>query len=114
MYIIMLNKVLNYLKGVCRPSQIFAIISIISVVSMMLQNMSGHHYDQLCVGTLKCQMTSLEKSVLFAGKIVYIAIWVIILDSLCKNKYGNLAWALVLLPFALAAIGLGHIMYNRM
>ena len=110
----MISNTIKYLKSVCRPSQIFALISIISLISMILQNMSGTHYNQLCVGTLKCEMSPLEKSVLFAGKIVYIAIWVIILDSLCKNKHGNLAWALVLLPFALAAIGLGHIMFRRM
>lgn len=110
----MIKDVINYLKGVCRPSQIFAIVSSVSLITMLLQNMSGENYNQLCVGTLKCHMSPLEKMVLFAGKIIYVSVWVIILDSLCKNKYGNLAWALVLLPFALAAIGMGHIMYRRM
>ena len=105
---------LQIFKQLCRPSQLFAVISSISLIMLILQNSSLHNNNELCVGMMKCQMSPIERTVLLGFHAVYIGVWVIILDSLCKNKYGNLAWALVLLPFALAAIGLGHIMYNRM
>lgn len=104
---------LNYLKSVCKPSQLFAIVSVFTLIMMMAQNM-GTNYNQLCVGLLKCRMSPMEKIIMFGVQIIYVSVWVIILDSLCKNKYGNLAWALVLFPFISAALGMGAVIMKRM
>jgi len=47
---------------------------------------------------------------MFLAKMVYVVVWAIILDSLCKNGYKDLAWTIVLLPFVLMFVLIGLMM----
>jgi hypothetical protein len=100
-------------RSLCTPSQVFTAISLASLGLLLAQNMSRENRNALCVGMYKCRMSPMERAVLFGGHLVYIAVWAIILDSLCRTRYGALAWALVLLPFAMSAIGLGAVILQR-
>ena len=82
----------------CRPAQIYVVISLVTVLAMLAQNiMEPHKY---CVGTLSCEL-SFSNLFLFAVKLGYIAVWTIILNSLCQSGYKNLSWLFVLLPLVL-------------
>ena len=100
-------------RSLCTPSQVFTVLSLVSLGMLMAQNMSREHRNELCVGMYVCRMSPMERAVLFGGHLAYIAVWAIILNSLCRTQYGALAWALVLLPFAVSAIGLGAIVLQR-
>jgi hypothetical protein len=109
----MFRDMQKYAKGSCKPTQLFLVVSAFALVSMMVQNMQGDRYNQLCVGNMSCRMSPVEKGILFGVQLVYIAVWAVILNSLCKNKYTNLAWAIVLLPFVLVALGLVQVLRVR-
>lgn len=94
-----MNIVNNLRKNynlLCSPSQLYVFISLISIVMIFFQNMRDSR--KYCVGMLSCDLTY-SNLILFAFKLGYMLIWAIIFDSLCKNGYTNLSWALVLMPF---------------
>ena len=60
--------------------------------------------------TLSCNV---ENNIyIFVMNAIYILIWTIILDSLCKNGYKELSWLLVLFPFILFFILLLMFLFN--
>lgn len=92
----MFDKLRKNYNLLCSPAQLYVLISLISIVMIFLQNMNESR--KYCVGLLSCDLTY-NNLILFAFKLVYMVVWAVIFDSLCKNGYTNLAWALVLLPF---------------
>ena len=94
----------------CSPAQLYVLISLISIIMIFFQNMRDSR--KYCVGLLSCDLTY-SNLVLFALKIGYMILWAIIFDSLCKNGYTNLAWAIVLLPFLAMFIMIGMFMLSQ-
>ena len=80
----------------CSPAQMYVFISVVALVAMLIQNISEP--NKYCVGMYSCKI-NFNNMILFAMKILYVVFWAIVLDSLCKNGYKDLAWAIVLLPF---------------
>lgn len=91
----------------CSPSKLYLVISLVSVLIILFQNL----YDstKYCIGNYSCSL-HFPNIFMFVFKLVYIVVFTIILDSLCKNNYTNLAWGLVLLPYLLMFVLLGIIM----
>ena len=94
----MLSLLRKRYNVLCSPAQIYVVISLVTVLAMLVQNMMEPH--KYCVGTLSCDL-NFSNLFLFAAKLVYIAVWTIILNSLCKTGYKNLSWLFVLLPLVL-------------
>ena len=107
-------KLVNNLRKnynlLCTPAQLYVFISLISIIMIFFQNM----YDsrKYCVGMLSCELTY-NNLILFAFKLAYMVVWAIIFDSLCKNGYTNLSWALVLLPFIAMFILIAIFMFAK-
>ena len=82
-------------NSLCPPAQLYLVISIISVFSMLYQNYSNP--QEYCVGLYKTKSIC-DNRVYFACKFVYIALWVFILQKLCSKGYKTISWIIVLLP----------------
>lgn len=80
----------------CSPSQFYVFLSVVAIIFMLIQNLSEP--KKYCVGMYSCNI-SFNNLFLFVAKILYVVFWAIVLDSLCKNGYTDLAWAIVLMPF---------------
>ena len=93
-------KLVDKIKQLCTPAYLYLAISTFALVLLMFQN--AGNTDKYCVGTYECVVSSTP--LLFLGKIVYVAVWTIILNSLCSNGYKNLSWFLLLLPFIIFLI----------
>lgn len=93
------------IKKLCSPAQVYLAISVISFLLMALQNIFAGKKGKYCVGIFSCKIPNLL--LVFAAKVLYIAFWTIVLNSLCVAGYTQLSWFLVLLPFILFFILIG-------
>ena len=91
----MLGSVVNSVRKMCSPAQFYVIVSAIAIIVSMIENMNNG--NKFCLAGLECDL-GINNVVVFIGQLIYTIVWAIILDSLCKNKYGKLAWTIVLLP----------------
>lgn len=96
-------------SNLCKPAQLYALISGVSIVLIFLQNLSYIGSNHYCVGTVECDL-QISNILMFAFKVGYTLLTVIILDSLCKNNYASISWAFVLAPYIMFFISIGLIM----
>lgn len=99
-----LKSVQKSFGGLCKPAQLYVAISVVSIVAMMLQNMTDAR--KYCVGMYECDL-EYNNIFVFIVQFLYVLFWTIVLDSLCKNGYTNLSWIIVLLPFVTFFILIG-------
>jgi len=85
------------LKELCNPAAFYFIMSIVSLLLVMFQNI-GNHSD-LIIGSTSLNITS--SPVLVIIKLMYILFWTWILNLICKDGHYEISWFLVLLPFFL-------------
>ena len=91
------------LKKLCTPSFIYFLISTLSFVLIMVQNLGNT--NTYCIGSYSCDVISTFFAlVIQAG---YILFWTWILDLICKAGYSEIAWFVVLLPIILFFIIFG-------
>jgi hypothetical protein len=91
------------LKKLCTPSFIYFLISTLSLVLIMIQNLGNT--DTFCIGSYSCDVISTFFAlVIQAG---YILFWTWILDLMCKAGYSEIAWFVILLPIILFFIIFG-------
>lgn len=104
-----MKSVKKTLEALCQPAYLYFVISVISMIIMMIQNLvEGQNI--LCLGEYKCETSSAP--LVFIGQSVYILIWTKVLDMLCKKGLGNVSWFIVLFPYILMFIILGLFMLN--
>ena len=101
-------KLLSTIKKLCTPAYVYLVLSVIAIILTMFQNLGNTH--TYCVGMYECPVPN--TSLVFIGKILYVAIWTFILNALCKAGYKQVSWFLVLLPFVLFFILLGVMLLN--
>jgi hypothetical protein len=94
------------LKELCTPALLYFIISIISLVVLLFQNLGDN--NSYNVGTYSCQVPN--TAVLFVFKLVYILFWTYVLNLICKDGHSTISWLLVLFPFILLFIIIGIFM----
>ena len=76
------------LKKLCTPSFIYFLVSVLSFVLIMLQNLGNT--NTYCIGSYSCDVVSTFFAlVIQAG---YILFWTWILDLMCKAGYSEIAW----------------------
>jgi len=97
----------NFFNKLCGPAQLYVLLSVISVLTIFLQNYKQPH--KYCVGIFKAE-TECNNLVYFFIKILYIVLWTLVLQLLCKNGYDTISWVLVLLPFIGMFILIGLLM----
>ena len=84
-------------KGLCKPSYIYFVISMIALVLMGIQNL-GNNHTYAC-GMYQCSVDNTLS--VFIGKLIYVLFWTWLLNVFCKAGYEKLSWFLVLLPIVL-------------
>lgn len=99
---------IDKIRKLCTPAYVYLVISVIAVVMMMFQNAGNQ--NKYCVGDYECQVYNTAS--IFIGHGIYIVIWTIILNALCKSGFKQLSWFLVLLPFILFFIFIGLFMIS--
>ena len=96
------------LKDLCTPAMIYFVISIISLVMILFQNLGNS--DSYCVGSFSCRVPN--TSLVFIVQLIYVLFWTYILNLICKDGHTTLSWLLVLLPWILLFVMIGILMLN--
>ena len=91
------------LKKLCTPSFIYFLVSVLSFVLIMLQNLGNT--NTYCIGSYSCDVVSTFFAL--AIQAGYILFWTWILDLMCKAGYSEIAWFVLLLPVILFFIIFG-------
>jgi len=104
MFINKMIKEFNFNK-LCKPSQLYFFMSMASIIFIVIQNLftSNHSF---CMGIHGCNL-GFSKWLIFIPQLIYIFVWTVILNSLCKTGYEDFSWFLVLFPFVLFFILMG-------
>lgn len=95
------------LRNLCTPSYVYLVISAISLVVMMYQNMGN--VDKYCLGSYSCNVSS--TALIFVIKAVYILFWTWVLNLICRSGNSGVAWFVLLLPVILLFVVLGSMMF---
>jgi len=96
------------LKELCTPASLYFIISMISLVIVLFQNLGNtNSYN---VGNFSCRVPN--TFVVFIVKFIYIIFWTYVLNLICKDGHVGISWLLVLLPFILLFVMMGLLMLN--
>jgi ABC-type uncharacterized transport system fused permease/ATPase subunit len=95
-------------KDLCTPSLVYFVISVISLVAVLLQNLGNT--NSYHVGSFSCRVPN--TSVIFIIKLIYILFWTWILNLICKDGHTEISWLLVLFPFILLFVIIGLLMLN--
>lgn len=96
------------LKKLCTPALVYFIISMVSIILILLQNMSGN--GRYSIGKLSCACGNV--GLLFLGKVLYVFFWTWVLNFICKKGYKSVSWFLVLFPFILSFILIAMFMFG--
>jgi hypothetical protein len=95
-------------KDLCTPSQVYFVLSIISLVVILLQNLGNTNSYHL--GSFSCRVPN--TALVFIIKLVYILFWTWILNLICKDGHTMISWLLVLFPLVLLFAMIGLLMIN--
>ena len=87
--------VANRIRALCTPALVFFVISVISLLLMIFDNIENTH--SYCFGNVSCNVAN--TSMVFIVKIVFIVVWTWFLDILCSRGYERVSWFIVLLPY---------------
>jgi hypothetical protein len=98
------------LRKLCTPAYVYLVISVITIVVMLFQNIGN--FDVYCLGAYNCSVYSTP--LIFLVKIIYVLFWTWILNLMCSAGASSLAWFFVLLPFILMFVLLGLIFTSNM
>ena len=99
------------MNQLCKPAQIYLVLSLISFLLMGIQNLFSGKKDKYCVGMFSCKVPNVI--LVFILKLLYIAFWTVVLNSLCIAGYKELSWFLVLMPFILFFILIGLLLLSQ-
>lgn len=97
------------LKELCSPALVYFVISIISLILVLLQNLGNR--NSYHIGSFSCRVP--DTLLVFIVKLIYILFWTWILNLICKDGHTGISWLLVLLPWILLFVIIGMIMINQ-
>ena len=96
-------------NNLCTPSQIYLIVSLVSVLIIMIQNINNT--ERYCIGLYECAVPNTLGVFIF--KLIYIAFWTFVLNSICKAGHTDVSWFLLFLPFILLFVVLGYLLITQ-
>ena len=93
------------LNNLCAPLQVYVVISIISVITYVINMISTVHVQSIYnPGDHFVKSESVKNGYLaLAIKILFLILYGYLLQVLCKNKLDTVAWIIMFLPFILIA-----------
>ena len=96
--------------GLCQPAQLYLALSMVAIIMILVQNLNATR--KYCFGMYSCHL-DYSNIFVFVVKILYVAIWTIIINSLCKTKWNKLAWAIVLAPIILMFLSISMFIFSK-
>jgi hypothetical protein len=96
------------LKELCSPAALYFMISIISLVMVLFQNLGNS--NSYTVGSFSCRVPN--TMLVFIIKLIYILFWTWVLNLICKDGHTGISWLLVLLPWIILFVLIGMLMIN--
>ena len=96
------------LKELCTPAMIYFVISVITLVMVLLQNLGNQ--NSYNVGSFSCRVPN--TALVFIIKLIYILFWTWVLNLICKDGHTTSSWLLVLLPWIMLFVMMGILMIN--
>jgi hypothetical protein len=81
-------------RKLCTPAYVYLVISMISIIVLMFQNMGSNH--MFCAGSYSCSVSN--TMLVFTIQLIYVFFWTWLLNKLCENGASVLSWILVILP----------------
>ena len=96
------------LKELCTPAMLYFVISMISLVIVLMQNLGNT--NSYHVGSFSCRVPN--TAIVFIVKLIYILFWTYILNLICRDGHIGISWLLVLLPWILLFVMMGILMLN--
>ena len=105
------EKTRQRVDKLCSPSKLYLGLSLISIVFILTQNL--YESTKYCIGMYSCSL-DYSNIFVFIAKLIYVGVWTIVLDSLCKNDYKDIAWGLVLFPYVLMFVMIGYFVFSNM
>jgi hypothetical protein len=96
------------LKELCTPAAIYFIISMLSLVIVLFQNLGNS--ESYNVGNFSCRVPN--TLFVFIVKFIYIVFWTYVLNLICKDGHVGISWLLVILPWLLLFVIMGLLMIN--
>ena len=97
------------LKELCTPAMLYFVISMISLVIVLMQNLGNT--NSYHVGSFSCRVPN--TAIVFIVKLIYILFWTYILNLICKDGHVGMSWLLILLPWILLFVITGIMMLNK-
>jgi hypothetical protein len=97
------------LRNLCTPSYIYLVVSAISLVVMLYQNVGN--VDKYCLGSYTCNVSS--TALIFIIKAIYILFWTWVLNLICRTGATGVAWFILLLPLILMFVLLALMMASN-
>ena len=96
------------LKELRTPAMIYFVISVITLVMVLLQNLGNQ--NSYNVGSFSCRVPN--TALVFIIKLIYILFWTWVLNLICKDGHTTISWLLVLLPWIMLFVMMGILMIN--
>jgi len=96
-------------KKLCTPAMFYLVISMISLVMVIMQNLG--HQNSYHMGSFSCKVPS--TILVFIIKFIYILFWTWIINLICKDGHEGISWLLVLFPWILLFMIIFLIMINK-
>ena len=96
------------IKELCTPAALYFIISIISLVIVLFQNLGNT--NSYYVGNFYCRVPN--TFLVFILKFIYIVFWTYVLNLICRDGHVGISLLLVLLPWILLFVIMGLLMLN--
>jgi hypothetical protein len=96
------------LKELCSPAMLYFVISMISLLVVLLQNLGNT--SSYNIGSFSCHVPN--TALVFIVKLIYVLFWTYVLNLICKDGHTSLSWLLVLLPWILLFVMIGILMIN--
>ena len=85
-------------KDYCTPAKTYMILAVISIAYTIVANFGMQ--NTFTLGTMKTYVGNTYMVIVF--EVVYLFVWGWFIDWLCRKRAKNVAWFLVILPYALA------------
>ena len=85
---------LDSIRKLCTPAYVYLVISMISVIVLLFQNMGSNQI--FCAGSHSCNVTN--STLVFTIQVIFIFFWTWVLNKLCENGASIVSWILVILP----------------
>ena len=99
-------KLMKTFNRLCTPAQLYLAISLIAIISMLIQNCQDNSVYKIGDMVVK---TPCHNLAFFAVKLLYVALWTWLLNILCKKGFSSISWLLVLLPIIAMFVLIGMV-----